>query len=223
MGPEMGTQSSPLAEELKRSGAHMAEREGWLVAADFGSLGAEIAVSRRAAGLTDVSSLGKLELRGAASALAELRPTGAPPAAGEAVESAGSWWCALTGELLLVLSAPAIAARVRDELTERAAEAGAELADVTAERVAICLTGPAAGDVLTAAGATATPVGGLRVDSVGGVPTVVLHQREQVWLLVAAASDAGAVWHSVSDAGAPFGLANVGADALKHLDAVPSR
>jgi heterotetrameric sarcosine oxidase gamma subunit len=223
MGAEEEAHSSPLTEELKRSGAHLAEREGWLVAADFGSLGAEIAVSRAAAGLTDVSNLSKLELRGPGSALAELHPSGELPDVGQAVESAGSWWCRLAPEQLLVLGAPAVAAHIRDELDGRAGLAGAEIVDVTDERVAICLTGPSAAEVLAAAGAESMALGGLRVESIGGVPTVLVRRREQEWLLVAAASDASALWHAVADTGAEFGLAYVGADALQHLHAVPGR
>ena len=62
----MASYLSPLDDVLKRSGAHMTEREGWVVAADFGSLAAEIAVSRATAGLADVSSIGKFEVRGLA-------------------------------------------------------------------------------------------------------------------------------------------------------------
>ena len=59
----MASLHSPLDDELKRSGAHMTEREGWLVAADFGSLAGEIAVSRATAGLADVSSISKFEVQ----------------------------------------------------------------------------------------------------------------------------------------------------------------
>ena len=50
-----------------------------------------------------------------------------------------------------------------------------------------------------------------------GIPTLVLHEDEQRWLLVAPAADAAELWHALSDAGAPFGLAYVGSDALQHL------
>ena len=221
MAAKTSTPSSPLAEELKRSGAHLAEREGWLVAADFGSLGAEIAVSRAAAGLTDVSSLGKLELHGPASSIAELHPSGSPPVVGEAFESGDVWWCALTAERMLVLSPPANAGRLQEALSRRAAPTGIEVVEVTAERAAICLTGPSSGEILASIGASDTPAGGVRAESVAGVPTVVLRRREREWLLVAPAADASALWHAVADAGAPFGLAYVGADALQHLHASP--
>ena len=59
----------------------------------------------------------------------------------------------------------------------------------------------------------------MRVESVGGVPTLVLHQYEKQWLLVAPASEAGELWHALTEAGSPLGLAYVGADALQHLHA----
>ena len=38
----------------------------------------------------------------------------------------------------------------------------------------------------------------MRVESVGGVPTLVLHQYEKQWLLVASASEAGNLWHALT-------------------------
>jgi glycine cleavage system aminomethyltransferase T len=42
-------------------------------------------------------------------------------------------------------------------------------------------------------------------------------------LLVAPTADAAALWDVLSDAGEPFGLAYVGADALQHLVAARDR
>jgi glycine cleavage system T protein (aminomethyltransferase) len=214
---------SPLDDVLKRSGAHMAEREGWLVAADFGSLAAELAVSRATAGLADVSSLGKFELRGSPLALAEVHPSGREPRPGRAMRAGGAWWCAVSPELLLVLSAPSATAQVRADLADRAADSEARVMDVTAERVALCLTGPCAREVLTRAGVACAGTGALRVESVAGIPTLVFRQAEQLWLLVAPATEAGGLWAALSDAGAPLGLAHVGADALQHLHAAARR
>jgi glycine cleavage system aminomethyltransferase T len=219
----MATPVSPLDAELKRYGAHMAEREGWLMAADFGSLSAEIAVSSGAAGLTDVSSLGKFEVRGSALAIADVHPSGRMLTPGRGLETADAWWCVITSELLVVLSRPSATERVRADLKGRVAVGEVELTEVTAERVAVCLTGPAARDVVTHAGIGDDRVGTARLESVHGVPTIVLHKREQQWLLVAPASDASALWHALSEDGAPFGLAYVGADALQHLHAAARR
>jgi aminomethyltransferase len=214
----MGSLHSPLDDELKRSGAHMTEREGWLVAADFGSLAAEIAVSRATAGLADVSSISKFEVQGSATAIADMYPSGRELRPGRALEAADAWWCALTPESLLVLTSPGMAARVRTDLEERA-DRQTRIAEVTSERVAVCLTGPFAREVVARAGATPASPGNVRVESVGGVPTLVVHQYEKQWLLVAPARDAGALWHALTEAGSPLGLAYVGADALQHLHA----
>jgi glycine cleavage system aminomethyltransferase T len=214
----MGSLLSPLDEVLKRSGAHMTEREGWVVAADFGSLASEIAVSRAAAGLADVSNISKFEVRDAAPAIADMYPSGRELRPGRAIEAADAWWCVVSSELLLVLASPSKAARVRQDLEERAYPQ-TQIEDVTSDRVAVCLTGPYARQILTRAGAAPCAPGSMRVESVGGVPTLMLHQYEKQWLLVASASEAGDLWHALAEAGAPLGLAYVGADALQHLHA----
>lgn len=217
----MGSLHSPLDDVLKRSGAHMTEREGWVVAADFGSLAAEIAVSRATAGLADVSSIAKFDVRGSAPAIADMYPSGREVRPGRAIEAADAWWCVISTEQLLVLAPPSRAARVRTDL-EEGALAGTRIDDVTSERVAVCLTGPHAREVLTRTGAAPCSPGAMRVESVGGVPTLVLHQYEKQWLLVAAAEEAGALWGALTEAGSPLGLAYVGADALQHLHAAAS-
>ena len=208
---------SPLDQVLKRAGAHMAERHGWLVAADFGSLASELAVSRAVAGLADVSSIAKFELRGEEHALAAVRPSERSLGSRRAVRACDGWWLPLAPELLLVLGVPGAKASLRAELEERAAAHGVSLSDVTTSRVALCVVGPAAREVLTRAGAQALPVGSLRSESIEGIPTLVLHEDEQRWLLVAPAEDAAELWSALSHAGAPLGLAFVGADALQHL------
>jgi glycine cleavage system aminomethyltransferase T len=217
----MASLVSPLDDVLKRSGAHMTEREGWLVAADFGSLAAEIAVSRATAGLADVSSISKFEVRDAKTAIADIYPSGRELRKGRALEAADAWWCVLSAESLLVLASPGRAARVRADLEERS-HPDTRILDVTADRVAVCLTGPFAREVLGRAGVSAGGPGNLRVESVGGVPTLVLRQYEKQWLLMAEATEAGALWQALTDAGSTLGLAYVGADALQHLHAAAS-
>jgi glycine cleavage system aminomethyltransferase T len=217
----MASMLSPLDDVLKRSGAHMTEREGWVVAADFGSLAAEIAVSRATAGLADVSSISKFEVRDGAPALADIFPSGRELRQGRAMDAADAWWCVVSEELLLVLATPGKAARVRLDLEERA-HPETRIEDVTSDRVAVCLTGPFARQVLIRAGADPCGPGCMRVESVGGVPTLVVHQYEKQWLLVADASEAINLWGALTEAGSSLGLAYVGADALQHLHAAAS-
>ena len=60
---------SPLEPQLQKAGATMVARHGWWVAAHFGSPAGELALCETAVGLADRSDLGKLELRGEASAI----------------------------------------------------------------------------------------------------------------------------------------------------------
>jgi len=115
------------------------------------------------------------------------------------------------------MGVPGLGPGPRRELEERAVRHGVELRDVTTSRVAVCVLGPAAREVLTRAGAQVLPVGSVRSESIDGIPTLVLHEDEQRWLLLAPAADAAELWSALSDAGAPLGLAYVGADALQHL------
>ena len=112
-GVELPPALSPLDGVLKRAGAHMTERQGWLVAADFGSLASELAVCRAAAGLADVSSIGKFEIRGREHAIAELHPSCRSLSAQRAVRAGDAWWCPVSPTMLLVLAAPSAAAKVR--------------------------------------------------------------------------------------------------------------
>ena len=136
---------SPLDQVLKRAGAHMAERQGWLVAADFGSLAAELAVSRAAAGLADVSSIAKFELRGSEHELAAIHPSERSLASRRGVRARDAWWCPLSPRAcLLVLALPGAKARVSQEVEELAAGRDVRVVDVTSDRVAVCLLQPAA-------------------------------------------------------------------------------
>ena len=165
--------------------------------------------------VADVSSIGKFEVRDSAIAIADIHPSGREPRPGRALEAANAWWCVISKELMLVLTGPSSTARVRADLID-AASAGTEVLDVSSGRTALCLTGPFARDVLTRAGATAAGPGSLRVEAVGDVPTLVLHQYEKQWLLVAMAEQEGALRDALFEAGSPLGLTYVGADQLPH-------
>jgi aminomethyltransferase len=202
----------PLDEVLRRAGAHMAERQGWLVAADFGSLASEVAVTRSRAGLADVSSIPKFELRGEEAELATLIPDPCGPG-----RVRDAWWCPLSPSLALVLGAPGANGDVALQVEARCEGSLVEVVDVTSSRVAVCVVGRAASEVLVRAGARELPAGAVRSESIGGIPTIVLHSSERHWLLVAPAEDAAELWLALSEAGAPLGLAYVGLDALQHL------
>ena len=202
----------PLDDVLRRAGAHMAERHGWLVAADFGSLASEVAVTRSRAGLADVSSVPKFELRGEEAELAALLPDPGGPA-----RVRDAWWCPLSPSLAFVIGAPGANGDVALQVEARCEGSGVRVEDVTGSRVAVCVVGRAASEVLTRAGARELSPGSLRSESIGGIPSLMLHTSERHWLLVAPAEDAAELWLALSEAGAPLGLAYVGMDALQHL------
>src|SRR5262245_23344893 len=144
-GTRLSPALSPLDGVLRRAGAHMAEREGWMVAVGFGSLAGELSVTRAAAGLADLSSIGKFEVSGPPSALAGLDPAGRGDLRpGRTVRVEGTWWCPLSHETLLVLCTPSSRDRVRGDLIELVDGAGLTVTDVTSSRVALALLGPRA-------------------------------------------------------------------------------
>jgi glycine cleavage system aminomethyltransferase T len=195
------------------------------VAADFGSLAAELAVTRAAAGLADVSSIGKFDVRGTDYGLAAVYPSGRPLFARRPVLEDGVWWCPVASGQLLVLCSPAVRQRVADDLSSRTAGLDIDVADVTSSYAAMCVVGPSAGHVLSRAGLSSPPEGGMRTDAAGagGIPVLVVRERRHRWLLVVPAGDAAELWHALSDAGGPVGRADVGADALHHRVAAGDR
>src|SRR5439155_27362960 len=80
---------SSVERALLAAGARMEVRDGWNVAADFGSVDAEVKACTEAAGISESSALGKPELQG--SGLAEIAPAELEP--GRALRSNGAWWC----------------------------------------------------------------------------------------------------------------------------------
>ena len=220
----MNPDVSPLDGVLKRAGAHMARRDGCIVAADFGSLAAELAVTRAAAGLADVSNIGKFVVRGTDYALAAIYPSGRQLVARRPVLVDDAWWCPVSTGQLLVLCGPGAREHVLDDLRARTAVLDLGVDDVTSSYAAMCVVGPSAGHVLSRAGVCSPPEGGMRTDSAaGGIPVLVVREGRHRWLLVVPVADAAELWHALSDAGGPVGLAYVGADALHHLVAAGDR
>ena len=105
---------SPLEPMLKRAGATMAARHGWLVAANFGSTPGELALCETAVGLADRSDLGKFELRAPRDDLDVLvgQLSGGEIRPGDALQSAGAWWCSVSHERALVVCEAADTPRV---------------------------------------------------------------------------------------------------------------
>lgn len=218
---------SPIEHELERAGASFAVRDGWSVATRFGSVAAELQSARCSAAISDRSWLAKIELQAPAEQLAELAAEHAGGALelGHARHHDRAWWCPITAQRLLVVAPPSQVAALHADLDEAAAALDfASVVDVSAGTAAILVLGPRARDLLATLTAldlraAAAPVGALRPGSLARVPAIVLHEREDRFLVLFGAAQGEYVWTAVADAGEPLGAAFVGSDAIEALDA----
>jgi len=113
---------SSLERRFRDADAVFEERDGWLVPVSVPGEAERLAN----VGVADISSLAKLELR----------------PAGDPVEGEGVVWYPISQRRALVLCAPALAARVREQATDRL------VLDVTGALSVIAITGPEAATVL---------------------------------------------------------------------------
>lgn len=181
---------------LRRHGATIVERHGRLTAAHFGSAASEAAVCRGRVGLAERSDRTTLEVRGRCenvdAALAGLAPLGHRAA-----------WTRLSPGRAIV--------RCEGDAEDACASAmvasdAISISDSSGEFAAVALIGPLAEDALRAAA----------VDEQTD-PVIVLHQGRGYVELLVARSYGPAMWNRLLEAGAPFGIACVGLDALEHL------
>jgi glycine cleavage system aminomethyltransferase T len=186
------TASSPLETVARNHGATMASRHGRRVPADFGSVGAEEAVCLRAVGMSDRSDRDTFELRGT------------PGAVEAALVAVGEYaWCSF-------VEADRALARCEPEHTAACSDLLSRLDDLTASRrtaayAAIGLIGPRAKELL------------MEVDL---NPTgVVIQQAQGCYEILLPAERGPELWEYLLEAGAPYGLACVGHDALDRLAA----
>jgi glycine cleavage system aminomethyltransferase T len=113
---------SSLAWRCREAGAAFEERDGWLVPVSVPGEAERLA----RVGVADISYLAKLELR----------------PAGDPVEGEGIVWYPISPRRALVLCAPPLAARVREQAADRF------VLDVTGALTVIAITGPEADTVL---------------------------------------------------------------------------
>jgi aminomethyltransferase len=228
--PELGFEPVPasvLEPQTRAAGARLELHEGWRVAADFGSVEAELRACRETVGVGDVSWLGKLELQGSAEHVAAVVAAvsgGAELVPGRAARAREVWWGPFSRERVLAICAPSASASVRDAMEEAAAARSATVTDVSCALAALALVGPRARDVLarlTAIDLRAreVPEGGFRPGSVARVPGLVLRERDQRFLLLFGSAYGQYMWIQVTDAAAPLGGRPVGVEALERLSA----
>src|SRR4051812_25500269 len=217
----MSLYQSPLEDALRRAGAVIRRRDGWRVAAHFGSPGGELAVCARSVGLVDRSELGKLELRGHPEALdqvvsyladSQLEPN-------EVVRTGKVRWCSASPDRVFALCEPA---EVFD-LSERMHDAvrrtpGALLTDETEELAALALLGPAAPSVIAALGAwdletIALPRPSFSALTLEGLPVFLLEESSARATILVDSEYAERLFDLLERLGRRFGLSCVGTDA----------
>jgi glycine cleavage system aminomethyltransferase T len=216
---------SPLEPQLQKAGATMVARDGWWVAAHFGSPGGELALCETAVGLADRSDLGKLELRGERSALEQLvgQLSGASVDPGDALLAQGAWWCAVSPTHMLALCDAAHTDGLRDRALGAVRWApGATVTDVTLPYAAIGLLGPRTADVLAELSDTEPPLGDVEspafdVLRLAAVPAMLLREASGRAVVLTEAVRAAVLWTEIERAGREAGIGHVGADAVSHL------
>ncbi len=223
--PATELRHSPLEPLVRKAGGRMVARDGWLVAAHYGSPGGELALADSAVGLADRSDLGKYELRGDAHAVEQMvgQLTGGHVGAGEALLSGRAWWCAVSDEHVVVLCGAGTATRLGAELEQAVRwTRGASLADATDRFAALGLLGPATQPVLDDLCRSEPPLGEVAapafdVTVLGAVPVLLLRSSPSGAIALAEAGRGADLWGDVERAGRDFGIGHVGADAVTHI------
>ena len=219
--------ASVLEPQTRAAGARLEVRDGWRVAADYGSVEAELRACRETVGIGDVSWLGKLELQGSAEQVAAVVAAvsgGAELEPGRAARAREAWWGPLSPGRVLAICAPSATASVRAALEEAAAARFATVTDVSCALAAIALVGPRARDVFARLTAIdlrprEVPEAGFRPGSVARVPGLVLREQGERFLLLFGSAYGQYMWTQVTDAAEPLGGRPVGGEALERLSA----
>jgi glycine cleavage system aminomethyltransferase T len=217
----MSLYRSPLEDVLRRAGAVMRRRDGWRVAAHFGSPGGELAVCARSVGLVDRSELGKLELRGYPEALdqivclladSQLEPN-------EVVTAGDVRWCSASPDRVFALCEPGRLFSLSEQLHEAVTRTpGALLTDESEELAALALLGPAAPSVIAALGAwdletISLPRPSFSALTLDGLPVFLLEESSARATLLVEREYAERLFDLLERVGRRFGLSCVGADA----------
>jgi heterotetrameric sarcosine oxidase gamma subunit len=220
---------SPLNATAERLGAHWLEVAGWRCVDDYGNPALEVAAMRAAAGLADVSQIGKIQIEGQqAAALLAAVLGAAPEAVGDQVHvPAGDLYC-LRPDMYFLSVRPGTEAGVSATLANAAAARPdlVTVTDVTHGLACLELVGPRAVDVMTRVcgldfSPAAFPSLAARQSSVAKTRQLIIYRDRGLpsYLLFGARSLAAYVWGVLLDAGRPFGLKPVGMEALSTLEA----
>jgi glycine cleavage system aminomethyltransferase T len=220
--PSRQTIDPSVPETCLAAGAVLHQRDGHLVATNYGSVPGEIAVCMKSVGLADRSDYGALELRGEQTVLdrALIARLGDPPLApGSGRRMHGIWYVRQDARrALLVGPYPALASalptgrsRDRSDMPHK---------DIRSTIAILSIIGPRAARLLAAAGLP----GELAIGAVGRDPrdaavVAILRESQRRFLVLVRRASADALWTRLLVAGEPLGAAFVGLDALTLLSA----
>lgn len=204
------------------AGAVLHDRDGHVVATNYGSVPGEIAVLMKSVGLADRSDYGALELRGDQNLLdrALVARLGDPPVAPCTGRRLRKVWylrldqrrALLVGPHAALASGPPIGkGHDRTDLPHR---------DIGASVAMISVIGPRAARLLAAAELP----GELAIGAIGRDPgdadvIAILRESQRRFLVLVRTAGVDALWARLLAAGEPLGAAFVGLDALTLLSA----
>jgi glycine cleavage system aminomethyltransferase T len=220
--PHSVLNTGSVPEVCLAAGAQLAERDGHVVAALYGSSHGEIAACMSHVGLADRSDLGTLELRGGQAALDRALATrlgDPPPAAGSARRQRGIWYLRLDSRRTLIVGAHSALA-AGPPIGGGADHADLVSKDIGAKIAIISVIGPRAVRLLSAADLP----GDLAIGAIGRDPKdadiiAILRESQRRILILVRAPGTNAAWARLLIAGEPLGAAFVGCDALALLGA----
>jgi glycine cleavage system aminomethyltransferase T len=202
----------------------LAERDGHMVAAHYGSVPGEIAACMKSVGLADRSELGTLELRAATSLLDRVlsERLGDPPVApGAARRLRDVWYLRVDARRALLVGTHA--ALACDPMIGKGPDrADLSCNDISAAVAIVSVVGPRAGRLMASAGLPDDlAIGAIGRDPEDPSVIAILRQSQRRILVLARAPAIDGLWSRLLAAGEPLGAAFVGRDALTLLGAAP--
>jgi heterotetrameric sarcosine oxidase gamma subunit len=223
---------TPLNDIHERLGARWQEAAGWRCAEAYTDPEREAAQARAAAGLADVSAMGKFQIEGAlAAAAAALRSaySAAPDPIGAGARVADGELYRVRADQYFLLTPPAGQGTARDRLNAAAAGATGLVTatDLTHGLSALRLVGPQAAAILRRVcgldfAEAAFPSPAARQSSVAKTKQLILRHEGgglPAYTIIGARSLAAYLWGVLLEAGHAEGLAPIGLAAVQALEA----
>ena len=219
--------ATPLHGRWQALGAELTEVAGWRVPERFGDGAAEERAAREGVALGDETPRAKLLVQGEEAAAAVAAATGlAAPRTGE-VSGGRVTACGLRPDLLLVAAGPGEGEGILKALEDTAAEAPGlvTVTDVTHGRFEYRIVGPEAPRLLSKVCGldfddSVFPDRRARETSVARVRALVVRAdagERPAFRVLGGRAPGAYVWDILMEAGAEFGIAPIGAAALREL------